>query len=241
MSSSIIAKKTLKKKELYIILSSCKGKNALQHSPPHSRMCEDAQNELRFIAHHSSFLSATYEGVPQSMMVSTSHSSEICNTVCRIRKKKLRHTNHVFTIKSQLSKHCNLPLRKRAELQTQDFKSCSLVEFSTNPSIFLATTKVIINPHTNNFLNTNFKTKTTTHFKTQIQTSKLTIYKSTTHLQLRNQHTSFIYQNPLHTNKPYSLGSRAIFIYNPWYPPSYLSPTQQQHYIFLQNAHTTTT
>ena len=64
MSSSIIAKKTLDKKEPYIILSSCKGKNALQHSPPHSRMCEDAQNELQFIAHHSSILSAAYEGVP---------------------------------------------------------------------------------------------------------------------------------------------------------------------------------
>ena len=173
MSSSIIDKKTMDKKELYIILSSYKGKNALQHSPPHSRMCEDMQNKLRFIAHHSSILSATYEGVPQSMMVSTSLSSEICNTVCRIRKKKLRHTNHIFTIKSQLSKHCNLSLRKRAELQTQDFKSCSLVEFSTYPSIFLATTKVIINPHTNNFPNTNLKTKTPTHFKTQIQTSKL--------------------------------------------------------------------
>lgn len=64
MSSSIIAKKTLDKKELYIILSSYKGKNALQHSPTHSRMSEDMQNKLRFIAHHSSILSATYEGVP---------------------------------------------------------------------------------------------------------------------------------------------------------------------------------
>lgn len=64
MSSSFIAKKTLKKKELYIILSSCKGKNTLQHSPPHSRMCEDMQNKLQIIAHHSSILSATYEGVP---------------------------------------------------------------------------------------------------------------------------------------------------------------------------------
>lgn len=63
MSFSIIAKKTLDKKELYIILSSYKGKNALQHSPPHSRMCEDAQNKLQIIAHHSCILSATYEGV----------------------------------------------------------------------------------------------------------------------------------------------------------------------------------
>lgn len=127
------------------------------------------------------------------MMVSTSHSSEICNTICRIRKKKLRHTNHIFTIKSQLSKYCNLPIKKRAEHWAQDLKSCSLVEFSTHPSIFLATTKVIINLHTNNFLNTNFKTKTPTHFKTQIQTSESTINKSTTHLQLRKLKTSFIY------------------------------------------------
>ena len=178
MSFSIIAKKTQEKKELYIILSSHKGKNTLQLSPTHSRMCEDAQNELQIIVHHSSILSATCEGVPQSMMVSSTHSSEICNTVCRIRKKKLRHTNHIFTIKSQLSKHCNLPLKKVAELQVQDLKSCSLVEFSTYPSIFLATTKVIINPHTNNFLNTNFKTKTPSHFKIQTQTSKSTIYKA---------------------------------------------------------------
>lgn len=148
------------------------------------------------------------------MMVSSSHTSKICNTVCRIRKKKLRHTNHIFTTKSQLSKHCNLPLKKRAEPQAQDLKSCSLVEFSTHPSIFLATTKVIINLHTNNFLNTNFKTKIPTHFKTQIQTSKSTIYESTTHLQLRNQYTFFIYQNPLHTKKAYYLGYRAISICN---------------------------
>ena len=64
MISSIIAKKTRKKKELYIILSSCKEKNALQHSPPHSRIFEDVQNALQFLAHHSSILSATYEGVP---------------------------------------------------------------------------------------------------------------------------------------------------------------------------------
>ena len=127
------------------------------------------------------------------MMVSTSHSSEICNTVCRIRKKKLRYKNHIFTTKSQLSKHRGLPFKKRTELWAQDLKSCSRVEFSTYPSIFLATTKVIINPHTNNFLNTNLKTKTPTHFKTKIQTPKSTIYKNTTHLQLRNQHTSFIY------------------------------------------------
>ena len=111
-------------------------------------------------------------------MVSSSHTSKICNTVCRIRKKKLRHTNHIFTIKSQLSKYCNLLIKKRAEHWAQDLKSCSLVEFSTYPSIFLATTKVIINPHTNNFLNTNLKTKTPTHFKTQIQTPKSTIYKA---------------------------------------------------------------
>lgn len=148
------------------------------------------------------------------MMVSSSHTSEICNTVCRIRKKKLRHTIHIFTIKSQLSKHCNLPLKKRAELQAQDLKSCSLVEFSTYPSIFFATTKVIINLHTNNFLNTNFKTKISIHFKTQIQTSKSAIQKSTTHLQLRNQYTFFIYQNSLHTKKAYYLGYRAISICN---------------------------
>lgn len=64
MSFSIIAKKTQKKKELYIILSSYKGKNTLQHSPTHSRMCEDVQNELQIIAHHSSIISATNEGVP---------------------------------------------------------------------------------------------------------------------------------------------------------------------------------
>lgn len=64
MSSSIITKKTQKKKELYIILSSCKGKNTLQHSLTHSRICEDVQNEHQIIAHHSSILSATYEGVP---------------------------------------------------------------------------------------------------------------------------------------------------------------------------------
>lgn len=64
MSSSIIDKKTPDKKELYIILTSCKGKNTLQHSPPHSRMCEDVQNKLQIIAHHSSILSATYEGGP---------------------------------------------------------------------------------------------------------------------------------------------------------------------------------
>lgn len=148
------------------------------------------------------------------MMVSSSHTSEICNTVCRIRKKKLRHTNHISTIKSQLSKHCNLPLKKRAEPQDQDPKSCSLVELSTHPSIFLATTKVIINLHTNNFLNTNFKTKTPTHFKTQIQTPKPTIYKSTTYLQLRNQYVFFICQNPLHTKKAYYLVYRTISICN---------------------------
>ena len=127
------------------------------------------------------------------MMLSTLHSSEICNTICRIFERKLRCIYCIFATYSQLPKHCRLHLKKRTELQAQDLKSCSLVEFSTHPSIFLATTKVIINLHTNNFLNTNFKTKTPTHFKTQIQTSESTINKSTTHLQLRKLKTSFIY------------------------------------------------
>lgn len=43
---------------------------------------------------------------------------------------------------------------------------------TSHSSFFLATTKVTIKSQINNFLNTNFKTKTTTHFKIQIRTSK---------------------------------------------------------------------
>lgn len=55
---------------------------------------------------------------------------------------------------------------------------------TSHSSFFLATTKVTIKSQTDNFLNTNFKTKTTTHFKTQIH-----IYKP----QFPISYTTFTY------------------------------------------------
>ena len=160
------------------------------------------------------------------MMLSTLHSSEICNTICRIFERKLRCIYCIFATYSQLPKHCRLHLKKGAELWAQDLKSCSLVEFSTYPSIFLATTKVIINPHTNNFLNTNLKTKTPTHYKTQIQTSKS---QSTKTLRFYSWEINTL---PLYTRIHCTqinliLWVLALYSYVIRGTPSYLSPMQQ--------------
>gem|GEM_PF-2370481 len=63
---------------------------------------------------------------------------------------------------------------------------------TSHSSFFLATTKVTINSQTNNFPNTNFKTKTTRHFKTQIHTSKFRFPTLLTTFTYFSLHTSFI-------------------------------------------------
>lgn len=63
---------------------------------------------------------------------------------------------------------------------------------TSHSSFFLATTKVTINSQTNNFLNTNFKTKTTRYFKSQIHISKFRFPTLLTTFTYFSLHTSFI-------------------------------------------------
>lgn len=63
---------------------------------------------------------------------------------------------------------------------------------TSHSSFFLATTKVTINSQTNNFLNTNFKTKITRYFKTQIHISKFRFPTLLTTFTYFSLHTSFI-------------------------------------------------
>ena len=63
---------------------------------------------------------------------------------------------------------------------------------TSHSSFFLATTKITKNSQTDNFLNTNFKTKTTRHFKTQIHISKFRFPTLLTTFTNFSLHTSFI-------------------------------------------------
>lgn len=108
----------------------------------------------------------------------------IYNTVCSIFKKKRSNKKLFLATLSQLyTQQDRVPL-KRSTLMLQSKGSTSGELHTSHSSFFLATTKVTINSQTNNFLNTDFKTKTTTHFKTQIYTSKF---------QFPTFHTTFTY------------------------------------------------